>query len=301
MKIMSYNIQFGMGRDGRIDIGRIIDCIRDGDVIALQEVDVNWDRSGNIDQCSAIADALPHLYYTYGANVDVLKSRQSEAGRVDNRRRQFGNAIFSRFPILSARNHLYSKFGASNAHAIQRGAVEATIETPLGLIRCYSTHLCHLSSAQRGVQIRQLLDIHRRAPSEGPVESGDFTRNGWNEVKLPLPPSEAIFLGDFNLSFESLEYELLVGPKSEIPNQDKSIRLAGFGHLVDAWVAAGNAEEQGVSLPLPGSPGKGPRIDYAFLTQGLARYVKSAVIDPDAHASDHQPLIVELDQPGAGR
>jgi endonuclease/exonuclease/phosphatase family metal-dependent hydrolase len=105
-------------------------------------------------------------------------------------------------------------------------------------------------------------------------------------------------MGDFNLSIDSPEYDQLVGPKSEVPNQETSIRLAGFGHLVDAWVAAGNAEDAGVSLPLPGSPGMGPRIDYAFLTRSLAGYVKSAVIDPDAVASDHQPLIVELQDAG---
>lgn len=294
MRIISYNIQFGMGRDGRIDIGRIIDQIRGGDIIALQEVDVNWDRSGNIDQCAMIATALPEHYYVYGANVDILKSQRIDAGRVDNRRRQFGNAIFSRYPILTSRNHLYPKFGASNAHAIQRGALEATIATPLGLIRFYSTHLCHLSSEERRKQIQQLLEIHRGAPFEGPVESGEFSKNGWNEVKLPEPPLDAVFLGDFNLTFDSPEYELLVGPRSETPNQNAPIRLAGFGHLVDAWVAAGNAEDAGVSLPLPGRPGAGLRIDYALLTRSLAGYVKSATIDPEADASDHQPLIVEL-------
>lgn len=301
MRIITYNIQFGMGRDGEFNLGRIIDQIRGGDIIALQEVDVNWDRSGNVDQCALIAEALPDHYYVYGANVDILKSPNPVDGRVDNRRRQFGNAILSRYPILTSRNLLYPKFGASNAHAIQRGALEATLETPLGLIRVYSTHLCHLSSQQRHKQIRQLLEIHRSTVFEGAVESGDLTKNGWNEVRLPQPPDQAIFLGDFNLTHDSAEYDLLAGPKSEVPNQAQQIRLAGYGNLVDAWVAAGNPEASGVSLPLPGRPGEGPRIDYAFLTPGLAKYVTSAVIDPDADGSDHQPLIVELKTTDAQR
>jgi endonuclease/exonuclease/phosphatase family metal-dependent hydrolase len=294
LKIVTYNIQFGMGRDGNFDLDRIVRVIADADIIALQEVDVNWDRSGNVDQCAKIAEALPEHYYVYGANVDVLKSRELKNGRVDNRRRQFGNAILSRYPILSSRNLLYPKFGASNAHAIQRGAVEATLDTPLGVIRAYSTHLCHLSSKQRCKQILQLLETSRNAPSEGPVESGGTTKNGWNEIRLPQPPDQAIFMGDFNLSYDSAEYELLVGPKSEVPNQLESVRLSGFGNLVDAWVAAGNAESEGVSLPIPGKTGAGPRIDYAFLTRGLAGYLSSASIDPDADGSDHQPFFMEL-------
>ena len=122
MRVITYNIQFGMGRDGKIDLSRIIDAISEGDIIALQEVDVNWDRSGNVHQCEQIAAALPEHYFVYGANVDILKTEKRSGGRVDNARRQFGNAILSRYPILTSRNLLYPKFGASNAHAIQRGA-----------------------------------------------------------------------------------------------------------------------------------------------------------------------------------
>ncbi len=139
-----------------------------------------------------------------------------------------------------------------------------------------------------------MIDVHRTAPGEGPVESADFNSNGWNEIILPQPPAEAILLGDFNMSFESAEYDLLVGPKSETPNQAKEIRLAGFDKFVDAWVVAGNREEDGVSLPLPGSPGSGARIDYAFVTPSLAKHVSAVSIDPDADGSDHQPLVVEF-------
>lgn len=301
MRVITYNIQFGMGRDGKIDLSRIIDAISEGDIIALQEVDVNWDRSGNVHQCEQIAAALPEHYFVYGANVDILKTEKRSGGRVDNARRQFGNAILSRYPILTSRNLLYPKFGASNAHAIQRGALEATIDSPLGLLRIYSTHMCHLSSAQRLKQIRQLINAHRAAPVEGPVESGDFNINGWNETILPQPPAEAILLGDFNMSFESAEYDLLVGPKSEIPNQAKEIRLAGFDKFVDAWVAAGNREEDGVSLPLPGSPGSGLRIDYAFVTPRLARNLYAVSIDADADGSDHQPVVVDFKTTDAGK
>ena len=41
MKITSYNIQYGKGKDGRFDLARIADAVRDADIIGLQEVTRN--------------------------------------------------------------------------------------------------------------------------------------------------------------------------------------------------------------------------------------------------------------------
>ena len=38
MQIVSYNIQFGTGRDEKVDLARIADTVRGADLIALQEV-----------------------------------------------------------------------------------------------------------------------------------------------------------------------------------------------------------------------------------------------------------------------
>ena len=50
MRVVTYNIQFGQGRDGVVDLQRIIDAVGGADVIALQEVDRFWTRSGGVDQ-----------------------------------------------------------------------------------------------------------------------------------------------------------------------------------------------------------------------------------------------------------
>ena len=59
MKIVTYNIQFGRGRDGKVDLGRIIDAVRGADVIALQEVDRFWARSHMMDQVEVLVDPVP--------------------------------------------------------------------------------------------------------------------------------------------------------------------------------------------------------------------------------------------------
>ena len=46
MKLVSYNIRFGLGLDQQIDLERIADTVKDADIIALQEVERFWKHSG---------------------------------------------------------------------------------------------------------------------------------------------------------------------------------------------------------------------------------------------------------------
>ena len=71
IKIVTYNIQFGRGRDSKVDLGRIIDAVRGADVIALQEVDRFWTRSDMVDQVEVLVDAFPGYDYAFGAGVDL--------------------------------------------------------------------------------------------------------------------------------------------------------------------------------------------------------------------------------------
>jgi endonuclease/exonuclease/phosphatase family metal-dependent hydrolase len=71
MKVASYNIQFGRGLDGVIDLVRSCQAIRGADIICLQEVDQGWKRSGDKDQAQEIAGLLPTYYYVYGSSFDV--------------------------------------------------------------------------------------------------------------------------------------------------------------------------------------------------------------------------------------
>ena len=59
IKIVTYNIQFGCGRDGKVNLDRIVEVVHDADVIALQEVDRYWPRSGDMDQVKRIVEKFP--------------------------------------------------------------------------------------------------------------------------------------------------------------------------------------------------------------------------------------------------
>lgn len=286
MKGVSYNIQYGLGADNTYDLNRIAEEVRGADIIALQEVDRNWKRSGMVDTPAVLSDLIPDHHWVYGANLDMDASFVQD-GRLRHRRKQMGNAIFSRWPILSTRNFPLPKWGDRRHHTMHQGMLEAVIDHPSGPLRVYSVHLNHLSSETRMPQVQAMLDAITRAPAEGGAWSGPQIDaiSGWVEEAEPPMPAPAILMGDMNFTAASAEYARVVGPLSE-----------GFGRLtsragfVDAWVEAGHDEGAGATHGWLGQ-----RIDHCFVTAGLAGRVRGCWIDDTATGSDHWPVWVELD------
>lgn len=292
MLITTYNIQYTRGRDDRYDLERIVDTVKDSDIIALQEVENYWDRSGNISQSDEIARLLPDHFHVWGPTVDVLKVSDANGKRpTDYKRRQFGNMILSRYPILSTRNHMYPKFTAPGPHTIQRGAIEALIETSAGPVRFYSTHLDHLASRYRMDQLQELVGVSNRAFYDGPAIGGREIVASWREEPaLPDMPREAILLGDFNFEPSSPEYEWMCGPVNRWHG-----RLPDAAGFVDAFVAAGGAEDQGHTLYRDFEAKSGIRIDYCFVPTWFSSRIRKVWVDEQADGSDHQPLRIDID------
>lgn len=285
MKLVTYNIQYGLGRDGHYDLARIAREVESADVIALQEVERFWQRSGVVDEPAEIARHLPRHHWVYGANLDMDADTVEADGRVVHRRRQFGTMILSRLPILSSRNHLLPKYGTLTQHSIQQGTLEAVIGLKMGALRVYSVHLSHLDAATRLPQIETLLAIHRRAPAEGGAWCGGHPNPaaGWTEGEMPPMPRQALFMGDFNFTPGSAEYTAMVGPMTTHHG-----RLLSTDGLVDAWTVAGHEEAAGITCD-------GKRLDYLFLSANLRHRVRSVRIDETAEGSDHLPVWMELD------
>lgn len=286
MKLVSYNIQYGLGQDGQYDLERIARAVGDADVIALQEVDRFWQRSGSVDQPAVLAAHLPEHHWVYGANLDMDASYRNADGALVNRRRQFGTMLLSRAPILSSRNFPLPKLGLADNHSIQQGALEAVIDTARGPVRIYSIHLSHLCSETRLPQVDTILDIHRRAPGEGGAWCGGHPdpASGWTEGDMPPMPADAILMGDFNCEPDSAEFEALTGPVA-----GKYGRLRPLGGFVDAWEAAGNAPGDGKTIL-----DRDVRIDHCFVSTGLHAQVIGARIDNSALGSDHFPLWIDI-------
>lgn len=268
MLLATWNIHYGVGDDGLYDLDRIAGILAAADIICLQEVVQGWRQNGHADQAAELAARLDRYAWFHGA-FDTDASQRGGCGRVVNRRRTFGNAILSRWPIVTASGHVLPKQALREGFDLQRSVIEATIAAPAGALRIYNTHLSHVGSEARRPQIDALMALVSGAPARGPMwDNAAFEGFLFSET-APVVPSAAVLVGDLNFTPADAEYG----------------RIASG--LTDAWRLAGNAETA------ESFRGWG-RIDHCFVSADLARHVSRAWIDSTTRASDHWPLFVEL-------
>jgi endonuclease/exonuclease/phosphatase family metal-dependent hydrolase len=124
---MTYNIHHAEGVDGKIDLERIAKLITDNrvDVVALQEVDRNTERTGRRDMPTELA-RLTNMRVAFGANISL------EGG-------EYGNAVLSKLPFRVVTNHHLPKVVPGE----QRGMLEVIVKSPLGRFTFCATHLDH--------------------------------------------------------------------------------------------------------------------------------------------------------------
>jgi endonuclease/exonuclease/phosphatase family metal-dependent hydrolase len=128
LRVLTYNIHHGEGVDGKLDLERIAGIIRDAkpDLVALQEVDRKVRRTGGVDQPAELA-RLTGMHVAFGRNIPL------EGG-------EYGNAILSRSPILSQKNHSLPSLGPGE----KRGLLVAQLELGDGKsLQFLSTHFDH--------------------------------------------------------------------------------------------------------------------------------------------------------------
>ncbi len=288
MRLVTYNIQYGIGIDGRFDLRRIADAVRGADLIALQEVSRNNPSNSGVDMVAALCDLLPDYFHAYGAPFEVDMGSALENGRAVTRSFQFGNMVLSKTPILASRNLLLPRRRSYSALNLQRGALEVMVAGPSGPLRVYSVHLDHTSPDERIIQIRFLLD---RAYGY-PIEGGAVT--GVADLGFPEPPHPEAFvlLGDFNMLPGSPEYRTMTGlPDDEFGLALRAGRPADAATLVEGratgrvtWIDPKHQDD----------PARRKCLDYAFVEAGLAPEVRDVWIDHAAKGSDHLPVWLEL-------
>ncbi|CDX11050.1 Endonuclease/exonuclease/phosphatase [Mesorhizobium sp. ORS 3324] len=292
MKLVSYNIQYGYGSDGRYDLARAARLVDGADIIALQEVERHWQRSNGDDQPKILSGLLPDYHWVYGPAFDMDASERRD-GRVVNRRRQFGTMVLSKLPIVWSRLHALPLRRTLRPLNTRNAALECMIRTPAGPVRVCSLHLAHIAAEERLEQIDYLLAEHRRVSSEGGPWSGtddEPERNWGNGEPEPENPMAAIWLGDFNMEPGSAEYRRIVG---STPYHRGAAYIDGF---VDAVAVAAEpvADFHTHEKIIDGTLTK-RRLDHCFVGGMLAGRVRSLTADIGEVASDHFPLRVDID------
>jgi len=286
MKIVSYNIQFGRGLDGEIDLVRTCRALRGADIICLQEVDQYWKRSGERDQAGEIGGLMPTYYHAYGSSFDVDASAHSAHGAVVNRRRRHGNLILSRWPILGLRCLNLPKHHYEDRFNMQMTCLEAVVDTGSLALRVYNCHAGYLDASERQAQFDYLAGAIAAAPGEQGAWSGkaDIDGDDWsNGRRTPPMPASALVCGDFNAVPGSVELE----------------RFLAASGLVDCWSLADPANRETSTLRKGTSRDVdiAGKIDHILVTPDLAGRVASAAIDHQAEASDHKPVAAVLSLP----
>ncbi len=286
MKLVTYNVQFGVGRDGEVGLERIAASVAGADIVALQEVTRNYPTNGGIDMVAGLAALLPGHHHVYGAAMDIDFGALAPEPPKPALRFQFGNMLLSRWPVASCRNLLLPRSRTYDRANLQRAALEGLIVTPLGPLRFYSVHLDHVNLDERIMQIRHL----KQRVFAYPVEGGSITGAGEYGFPEPPCPQDFVLMGDFNMRPGEPEYAEMTGA----PDTQFGRRIVAH-HPVDASRLAGPPPEESTSWTDLSGSGAHARLDYCFVSPGLAPRVRDCFIDADADGSDHQPVWTVLE------
>lgn len=208
ISVMSFNISSGLTLDGRLDLELTASVIEKAgvDIAGLQEVNQNFsERTDFIDQVKWLANRLG-MHAAFGPNLIAYPSIDRWALKA------YGNAVLSRHPIKSYRNHLLEKLELGS-ESEQRGLLEATIEVEGESIAFFNTHLS-LNRKQLEKNMEELLAIIR-------------------QQKLPV-----ILTGDFNAAPDSpyikrIQKELHSIFETEAEHSETYKKKGDYGQKID--------------------------------------------------------------------
>lgn len=171
LRVMAYNIHHANPPSllDSIDISAIVRTIKaqNPDLVALQEIDANTERSGPGNQAEIIADSL-------GMNVFFGKSIDYEGG-------DYGVAILSKYPISDEMVHKLPSDSSTGGEKRVLATVKVTLPGD-NFIRFGSTHLD--SQGEDTNRILQMKEIRRIASEDNlpMVIAGDFNAPPGSEV-----------------------------------------------------------------------------------------------------------------------
>ena len=171
VSVMTYNVHHCNPPEkvNVIDADAIATVIRNqhADLVAVQEVDVNTNRSGKINQAELLAQKAGYPYHYFGKAMDY------DGG-------QYGVLILSKYPLSNTQTHALPK--SASAKDEPRVLASATVTLPNGkLFKFGSTHMEAYNKASRELQAKEISRI--AGESSLPfIVAGDFNAGEGSDV-----------------------------------------------------------------------------------------------------------------------
>jgi len=168
---MTFNIHHGEGLDGKVDLSRIAALIQGEqvDLVALQEVDKGVQRTARRD--------LPAELGILTGMTSVFSNNFHYQGG------EYGNAVLSRFRVLSATNSHYQMLRTNE----QRGILQVTVQVHQHQLVFMNTHIDYRGKDdERLLIVREIQSLAAQHDGMPVVLCGDFNDTPNNRVHRRL-------------------------------------------------------------------------------------------------------------------
>ena len=275
MRILSWNIQSGLGCDGIRDIERTVSYINANDppdVICLQEVArfiPEYCTAGQADQLQLIADGLSGYNPVWGTGM--------RWGQPEKPAQEFGNLTLTRSPILDSRVYPLPMPPPNGKPQLPRIATEVTLPTANGPLRLQNAHIAFHNRDETRLQVEYICRLQEwaeRSKAHPPARRGGAYANRFRT-------DAAILCGDLNFT-----------------PQDPCYAALADSRFSDSWCLRHPRRQHQPTCGVFDTDTwpDGPHCrDYFWISSSLAPLVSDIQVDLRVNLSDHQPVTLDLD------
>jgi len=159
LRVMSYNIHHGEGLDGKVDLLRIAQLIKEqgADIVGLQEVDKGVERTQRRDFPAELA-ALTGMTCAFSNNY------HHQGG-------EYGNAVLTKFPVKRSANLHYKMLRPGE----QRGILQLVLDVRGREVVFMNTHIDYRpDDSERWSNTEEIESLARLYRGKPMIMTGDF-------------------------------------------------------------------------------------------------------------------------------
>ena len=171
LRVLTYNIHHGEGLDGKVDLIRISELITNlqADIVCLNEVDKGVLRTKGRDLTAELA-ALTRMTGVFSNNYHY------QGG-------EYGNAILSRYPVISSRNTHFKMLRPGE----QRGILQVRIDAGGREVVFMATHIDYRpDDTERLMNVDEIFGLLPHFSGKTVIVAGDFNDTPGRRVHLKM-------------------------------------------------------------------------------------------------------------------